>query len=163
MEADLNLKVPFAALPQLSEEQVEDAEFQGKDLGWSEVVRVFEARRAEEKITLESLGGRIGKPRSQVHRWISSPLNMTMRALGLLAEGLDADLVLSLRPRETEPAGQNHCHPAEAAKVWIEADLRPQIRGTSIADAKFVIDKQDVAAWSSTSGQKFRAKFEYVK
>lgn len=163
MQTDLGSKVPFTKLPTLSEEQVDDAEFQGKDLGWSEVVRVFEARRSEEKVTLESLGGRIGKPRSQVHRWISSPLNMTMRALGLLAEGLDADLVISLQPRKLTPAGQNYCHPAEAAKAWIDADFRRQVGGAAITEARFIISNQDVAAWSATGVQKVRAKFEYVK
>lgn len=163
MQTDLGLKAPFATLPQLSEEQVDDAEFQGKDLGWAEVVRIFETRRAEEKVTLESLGGRIGKPRSQVHRWISSPLNMTMRALGLLAEGLDADLVISLEPRQVPLGGQNHCHPAEAAKAWVKADFRPQVAGATMAQARFVIDNQEAAAWSSTSSGKFQAKFEYVK
>lgn len=163
MKADPELKTPFAALPPLSEEQVDDAEFQGKDLGWSEVVRVFESRRAGERITLESLGARISKPRSQVHRWISSPLNMTMRALGLLAEGLDADLVISLQPRQVSPAGNNYCHPAEAAKAWVKADFGPQVGGTSIAEARFVIDNREIAAWSPAGGQKFRAKFEYAK
>lgn len=106
-------------LEPLSEDEIEDAEFRGKDRAWSSLVKLFEERRAGEGLTYEQLGARIGKPKTQVHRWISSPFKMTLRACGLLAEGLDADLEINVVPRGLENRCINHLHPSDAAREWV--------------------------------------------
>ncbi|HEX8578492.1 MAG TPA: hypothetical protein VF655_02720, partial [Allosphingosinicella sp.] len=61
--------------------------------------------------TYEKLGARIKRSKSHVQRWLSSPFNMSLKSLGLLAEALDAELVITLEPRS---AKQTSCgHPGE--------------------------------------------------
>lgn len=113
-EEQLNL--PIAELPPLDEEERLDAAFRGKDLGWSAIARLFDHYRRTENLTYSALGERIHRPRSQVQRWIASPFGMNLSTLGILAEGLNADLRIEVVPRTKSVFGANYCHPREAAK-----------------------------------------------
>lgn len=110
------LSLPIADLPPLSEDERDDAAFRGRDRAWSAVAELFDHYRRTENLTYSALGQRINKSRSQVQRWISSPFGMNMASLGLLAEGLNADLDIRLTPRVSVCWGSNHHHPREAAK-----------------------------------------------
>ncbi|MBA4755872.1 MAG: hypothetical protein H2050_13680 [Sphingobium sp.] len=118
----------FSALPPLDLDELEDAEFRGKDLGWSSLVAVYEDRKENDGLNYEKLGKRIKRSRAQVQRWLSSPVNLTLRTLGLLAEGMDADLTIHVTKRMTPPASANYCHPSEAAAATLFA--RKPMQGT---------------------------------
>lgn len=108
-------------LSPLEEDEIEDAEFRGKDRAWSSLVKLFEERRVSEGLTFEQLGRRIGKPKTQVHRWMSSPFKMTLRAYGLLAEGLNGEIFIDVCARRSQIDGCNHFHPSERARaitIW---------------------------------------------
>lgn len=106
----------IAELPVLSEEQRDDAAFRAKDLGWAAVVRLFDHYADTQKLSYQKLGERIKRSRSHVQRWLASPFNLSLSSLGLLAEGLDADLVISLKPRRSPASGINICHPSQDAR-----------------------------------------------
>lgn len=110
------LSLPIAGLPPLTDEERDDAAFRGKDRAWSAVAELFDHYRRTECLTYSALGQRISKSRSQVQRWISSPFGMNISSLGLLAEGLNADLDIRLTPRVPVCWSTNHHHPREAAK-----------------------------------------------
>lgn len=113
----------LTTLPPLDQEDIEDAEFRAKDRAWSSLVRVFEAHRERDGLTFDQLGKRVDRERTQVHRWFSSPMKMTLRALGLLAEGLDADIEIRVIPRKPEARCPNHLHPSEAAQTMLKFNL----------------------------------------
>lgn len=114
-----------AKLQPLSVDEIEDACFSGKDKAWVAVADLFDRKSEQKTITYKSLGDRIGKRRSQVHRWIDSSCNMTLQSLGLLAEGLDADLKIELCPRLNQSSARNnYCHPAEAAAAVVSLRLQ---------------------------------------
>lgn len=109
----------FSTLPHLDLDELEDAEFRGKDLGWASLVAVYEDRKENDALNYEKLGKRIKRSRAQVQRWLSSPVNLTLRTLGLLAEGMDADLSINVTKRIPCPVSANYCHPSEAAAATI--------------------------------------------
>jgi transcriptional regulator with XRE-family HTH domain len=111
---------PFSELDTLDQDEIDDAEFRPRDRAWAGLVRLFNERKRLEGLTYEQLGDRIGKPRAQVHRWLSSSMKTTMKSLGLLAEGLDADLVIDIIPRIEHDTSTNQAHPSEFAKVLVQ-------------------------------------------
>lgn len=112
----------FCDLPPLSEDELEDARFRGKDLGWSIIAAVYDECVLKGGITYQALGDRIGRSKQQVQKWIDGPQNMTLQSLSLLAEGMDADLKISVDRR---PFTQlvNQCHPADEARGNAARDL----------------------------------------
>lgn len=119
-----DVTVKIRDLPVLSEAERDDAVFRARDLGWAALVRLFEQHVDQEKLSYQKLGDRIKRSRSHVQRWLSSPFNLSIGSLGLLAEGLNADLRITLEPR-TMDAFKNYCHPSEAAKGVIVARTVP--------------------------------------
>jgi transcriptional regulator with XRE-family HTH domain len=103
----------IASLPVLSEEQRDDAALRAQDLAWSSLAGLFDDYAHSQKLTYEKLGARIRRSKSHVQRWLSSPFNMSLRSLGLLAEALDAELVIRLEPRGQRAARKSYKHPAE--------------------------------------------------
>lgn len=101
----------------LSEEQIADARFRAKDRAWLAVADLFDRESEECGLTYQQLADRIRRKKAQVHRWIDCSSNLTLESLGLLAEGLDADVVISLDPRRTSPLSSNYCHPAVMAEA----------------------------------------------
>jgi hypothetical protein len=126
----------IADLPALTEEQRDDAAFRARDLGWSALVRAFDHRVSTERLTYQALGQRIKRSRSHVQRWLSSPFNLSLGSLGLLAEGLNADLVISLEPRVPIPLGKNSCHPSEAADGTVRSRSNEVVVVTTRTEAK---------------------------
>ena len=108
----------FADLPALTEDELDDATFRGRDRAWVALAGLFD-ELAEGGLTYKALGDRLQRSKSQVQRWLACPQNMTLQSMSLLAEGLDADLTISLRRRLVE-AIANQCHPAEAAKAYVD-------------------------------------------
>jgi hypothetical protein len=104
------------SLPPLSLDDQDDASFRAQDRAWAAVVALFHRREEEEGLTYEGLGKRIGRRRQQVQRWLASAFNMNTRSLGLLAEGLNADLLIELRPR-VSIRSRNFHHPSVAARA----------------------------------------------
>jgi hypothetical protein len=111
--------IPLQEVAPLNADEISDAAFRGRDLAWAAAVDAFVQREETEGLTYQALGDRIGKSRSQVHRWLSSPFNMNIGSLGLLAEGLNSDLQIHLVPKCRHDGSTNHSHPSEAARcVW---------------------------------------------
>lgn len=110
----------LSLLPKLDEDEIDDAEFRPRDRAWASLVRIFNERKRTEGLTYEQLGERIGKPRAQVHRWLSSSMKTTMKSLGLLAEGLDSDIVIDVVPRVELDVQTNQAHPQEFAKALVQ-------------------------------------------
>lgn len=104
--------LPFSSLPDLTEDEIDDAEFRGRDAAWAALVRALEIRREKGDVSYEALGERIGRSRSQVQRWLAEPANMTIMSLSLLAEALDSDLIISVEPRMPVAVCVNYCHPS---------------------------------------------------
>src|SRR5215208_1598850 len=100
----------MASLPPLEDDAQEDAAFRAKDRAWASLVRVFDRYNESECLTYVDLGRRIHRSRAHVQRWLASPFNLSLKSLGLLAEGLDADLVIEVRPRLKQMC-PNYCHP----------------------------------------------------
>lgn len=109
--------IPIGNLQQLDEEARDDACYRARDRAWSALVILYEQYYRTQKLSYEALGRRINRSRSQVQRWLSSSYNMNLTSLGLLAEGLDADLIIEVRPRLPLCAALPRCHPREAAKA----------------------------------------------
>ncbi|WP_257554167.1 hypothetical protein [Sphingobium sp. CFD-2] len=109
----------FACLPALEEDELDDAEFRAKDRAWAALVHVYEDRKECDGLNYQILGDRIGRSRKQVQRWLSSSMNMTLRSIGLLAEGMDADLDIQVRKRLACDPRANYVHPSEAARSWV--------------------------------------------
>lgn len=120
----------ISQLPPLDIDEREDAEFRARDRAWSTLIGLFDHYQRTEQLSYEKLGKRIKRSRSQVQRWLSSAFNMNLRSVGLLAEGLNADLIIEVRPRRLSAHGTNYCHPAEAAQARLVS------RGTN-ADAVY--------------------------
>lgn len=101
------------SLPALDREEIADASFRARDRAWVAIAGEFEDRSENENLTYQTLAKRIGRSKAQVHRWLDSSCNMTLRSLGLLAEGLDVnlDILVSKRGRPLT----NQCHPSESA------------------------------------------------
>jgi hypothetical protein len=115
-------KLPaLSGLPALSELELEDASFRAQDRGWAAVVDLYQRREEAEGITYQSLATRVGRKRQQIQRWLTSAFNMNMRSLGLLAEGLNSDVVITLIPRGPEALGRNYIHPSERARIVLAA------------------------------------------
>lgn len=110
----------FTLLPILDEDERDDAEFRAKDRAWAALIDVFEDRKQDDGLNYQILGNRIGRSRKQVQRWLSSSVNMTLSSVGLLAEGMDADLLIDIRKRQLGPHLPNHVHPSEAARAWVK-------------------------------------------
>lgn len=102
-------------MPKLNPDDVADAGFRARDRAWAALADLFEHLREEENLTYEELGKRIGKKKSQVHRWLSSPSNVTLQSFGLLAEGMDSDLNIELIRRLGSRA--NTFHQCESAAL----------------------------------------------
>lgn len=117
-ESQLSL---FAQLPALTADEVEDAEFRTKDRAWAALIELFEDRKEEDGLNFQILGDRIGRSRSQVQRWLRFSGNMTLGSIGLLAEGMDADLEIQLNKRCLHNSLKNHVHPSDHAR-WITAN-----------------------------------------
>jgi hypothetical protein len=107
----------FGSLAPLGEDELDDAEYRAKDRAWAALVEVFEDRKTEDGLNYQLLGSRIGRSRKQVQRWLSSSVNMTLRSVGLLAEGMDADLIIQVRKRESVQLCPNYVHPSDAART----------------------------------------------
>ncbi|WP_169794985.1 helix-turn-helix domain-containing protein [Novosphingobium barchaimii] len=119
IELDRTAVMPLNAAPPLSPEDLDDACFRARDRAWAAVYGEFLDREEAEGLTYAALGERINKPRSQIHRWMSGPSNLSIASLGLLAEGMNADLEISLLPRSIPDAGRNHAHPLEDAVATV--------------------------------------------
>lgn len=111
----------IADLPSLDEDERDDACYRGRDRAWSSLVALYDHYSRTQNLTYEALGRRIKRSRSQVQRWLSSSFNMNLKSLGLLAEGMDADLVIDVRPRACSTYETNYCHPREAARARLAA------------------------------------------
>lgn len=109
--------VKIAELPPLDEDQRDDACYRGRDRAWSGLVSLYDHYNRSQGLTYEALGKRIKRSRSQVQRWLSSSYNMNLKSLGLLAEGMDADLMIEVKPRGSSTYETNYCHPREAARA----------------------------------------------
>ena len=114
-----NKAATLANLPALDEDEQEDACFRARDRAWAALAGLFQHYRETEGFNYRQLGDRIGRRRAQVQRWLSSPFNMNLQSIGLLAEGMNADLRIEVVPRVTV-VGTNQCHPSEEAKAWQE-------------------------------------------
>jgi hypothetical protein len=128
----------LAKLPALSREEQDDAAFRAQDLAWAAVVDAFIQRQENEELTYKGLGDRIERSKSQVQRWLSSAYGMNIRSLGLLAEGLNSDLVIELHPRTDAAVGRNHLHPFQQAR----SELRNHIRVEDLANQARKLDKK---------------------
>lgn len=109
----------IADLPPLTEEQVDDALFRIKDRLWALLGDYFDKHAETEQLSYADLARRIGRPRSQVQRWLASSHNMTVGSAGLLAEGLNADLEMLLRSKSYGRARGNYAHPCEDASAFM--------------------------------------------
>ena len=114
-------RTKISQLSVLDDDERDDAEFRARDRAWSALVHLFDHYQRTENLNYETLGRRIKRSRSQVQRWLHSAFNMNLRSLGLLAEGLDAELVIDVRPRTKSQLGLNYCHPAESARARLVA------------------------------------------
>jgi hypothetical protein len=121
----------IADLPVLTQDERDDASMRAKDLGWAALVRLFEEHVVTEKLSYQTLGNRIKRSRSHVQRWLGSPFNLSLGSLGLIAEGLNADLMITLRPRTAAQRGRNYCHPSEAAAGILIARNVPPVATTT--------------------------------
>lgn len=105
----------LAELPILDEDAVDDARARSADRHWAELGRLFDRYAKEQGLTYAALAKRIGRSRSQVQRWLSAPHNMTFSSAGLLAEGLNADVVVQITPRLPQDWKCNYAHPCVRA------------------------------------------------
>lgn len=139
------LKMPetrMEKLPQLSEEELEDACFRARDRAWAAVAGQFQDLAESEGLTYETLAKRIGRKRSQVHRWLNSACNMTLGSVGLLAEGMNSDIDISVAPRPQVPT--NRCHPAESAAIQVKirqlSDVKTRPVRESVSSRSMSVD-----------------------
>lgn len=135
--------IKIADLPALSLGERDDAAFRAKDLAWSALARVFDHYAETQKLTYEKVGERIKRSKSHIQRWFASPFNMSLKSLGLLAEALNADLMISLIPRAQSARGKNYFHPLEAVRfpqavqAWSTASDdrdRPAVKVSTASD-----------------------------
>ena len=126
----------IAQLPPLGDEARDDASYRAQDRAWSVLVSLFDHYNRTENLSYEALGRRIKRSRSQIQRWLSSSFNMNMGSFGLLAEGLDADVIIDVRPRSQ--ADRETRHPREAARVRLETAATT----SSVSDSSRVVVSQ---------------------
>lgn len=143
----------IANMPPLDLESRDDACFRARDRAWIALVETFDHYHRNEGLTYESLGRRIKRTRAQVQRWLANPFNMNLKSLGLLAEGMDADLIIKVVPRQVLGAQGNYCHPREAARAT--ASSRGIETGTTSHTARYSFTNLASAA---SSGSKASAK-----
>jgi transcriptional regulator with XRE-family HTH domain len=115
----------IADLPPLTEEEREVAAFRVRDRIWAAIGDLFDRYREEEGLSFADLGRRIDRPRSQIQRWLRAPVNMTFASAGLLAEGLDADVVVRVERRSMPAVGVNSGHPSDDAAAFVSL-LEPE-------------------------------------
>lgn len=106
----------------LCDEMLDDAAFAARDEAWAALVGLFDDLAERNEISYGTLAERIGRSKSQVHRWLHSSSNVTLKSLGLLAAGMNADVQVTLCPVSLEVYGGNEYHPADAAAASIEFD-----------------------------------------
>lgn len=128
-------KIKVADLPVLDDDERDDACFRGRDRAWSALVGLYDHYHRSQGLSYEKLAKRISRTRSQVQRWLSSPFNMNLKSFGLLAEGLDADLVIEVVPRLPERQGSNQCHPRDEAYA-LQVSRAQTFGGVYIAQPK---------------------------
>lgn len=93
-----NLDEPVSDM-KLPEEDLEDAEFRGKDLAWSQLVKFFNLKKERDGFTQRELAAKVGITEARVSQMLKAPFNMTLQTLGVLAEGMDLDLNIVLKER----------------------------------------------------------------
>lgn len=142
----------FASLPALDEDELDDAEFRAKDRAWAALVQVYENRKDADKATYQMIGDRIGRSRTQVQRWMSSSVNMTLKSIGLLAEGLDADLVIDVRQRTTPLLCTNYVHPSEAAKKYLAPRALKKVSTSNAGSYIMMVDCSVTVMPAAASG-----------
>lgn len=103
----------------LTEDQRDIAAARARDRLWRAVRLYFDDQHADHGLSFAELGRRIGRTRSQVQRWLSSPASMTPASAGLICEGLDAELKISVQPRAKVRDGSNHVHPGEVKTMVV--------------------------------------------
>lgn len=103
----------------LDPEMLCDASFAAKDAAWVAVAELFDEKAERGEITYKALADRICRSKSQVHKWLNSSSNVTLKSLGLLAAGLNADVEIKLTPHVETSWKANRCHPAEAAAATV--------------------------------------------
>lgn len=106
----------------LCDEMLDDAAFAARDEAWAAMVELFDDLAERDEISYKTLAERINRSRSQVHRWLNSSSNVTLKSLGLIATGMNADVQIKLCPVTQPEYGQNECHPADSAAASIEFD-----------------------------------------
>lgn len=143
----------IAELPQLDDDERDDAAFRARDRAWAALVNLFDEYSRSQGLTYEALGKRVKRSKSQVQRWLSSPFGMNIKSLGLLAEGLDADLIIEVTPRQASSPRANHKHPR-----IIVRELRPRLNvGTTapnMASPTFAHRTSELTASSSGSASR---------
>ena len=126
----------IADLPRLDEDARDDACYRGQDRAWSSLVALYSHYRDTEGLSYEKLGWRIKRSRSQVQRWLASSFNMNLKSFGLLAEGLNADVLLDVVPRCAAIPATNYCHPREAARALVETRTPGPDRWLGVLDGQ---------------------------
>jgi len=121
-----------ASLPPVDEKDLDIASAWARDALWAAVADLFHRYQEEEGLSYADVARRIGRTRSQVHRWLTAPMNMTLCSAGLLAEGLDADLRIELAPR-TLVAHSNQVCPADVAHAMATATRSLSFRPPVVA------------------------------
>ena len=117
-------------MPILTEDEIDDALFRGRDRAWAAAAGMFDHKRETQKLTYQGLANRIDRRKSQVHYWFSGARNMTLKTLGLLAEGMDTDLEIRLVPRMMPIGNENYCHPSTmAASMIVMKTIPDQVFG----------------------------------
>lgn len=147
----------LAQLPALDDDAREDAMFRAADRHWIALGLLFDRYAKEQDLTYAALGKRIKRSRSQVQRWLQSPANMTLASAGLLAEGLDAYLEVSVIPRgPIETNVRNYAHPCvRAAEQFVVHYSNAQPENIPMVSTLH-------SAKEATSENKNNFKVEYV-
>ncbi|SEN89544.1 helix-turn-helix domain-containing protein [Actinacidiphila rubida] len=65
----------------------------------------IEGLLAAKGVSHAQLADRLGVSEGRVLQWLAGEADLTVRSLAMLAEGLDAQVEISIRPREIEPGG----------------------------------------------------------
>jgi transcriptional regulator with XRE-family HTH domain len=128
----------------LTPEEIDDAAFRARDLAWAVILDEFIRQQEERGLTYKALGDRIRRSKSQIQRWLSSPFSMNIRSLGLLAEGLDVDLVIDVKDRSITDQSRNYMHPMEEAKFYsTTANIfqDSSMNFSSLTEANFFMDE----------------------
>ena len=78
----------------------------------------IEGLLAARGISHAQLADRLGVSEGRVHQMLAGEADLTVRSLALLAEGLDAQVEISVRPRPPAPARAHEPHGAKGARVF---------------------------------------------